>query len=74
MAGVARGARYVGKGEEVMDPKAQAMHDAIRAFLASIANGTGPGGFDPTIARADLQQSPLVQAMSDAADQWEMGQ
>lgn len=50
---------------------AQAMHDAIRVFLAAIADGTGPDGFAPTIAREDLEQSPLVQAMSDAADQWE---
>jgi hypothetical protein len=54
-----------------MSDQAQAMHDAIRAFLAAIANGTGPGGFDPTIARRDIEESPLVQAMSDAADQWE---
>lgn len=47
------------------------MHDAIRAFLASIANGTGPGGFDPMIARKDLLASPQVQVMSDAADRWE---
>lgn len=49
---------------------ARAMHDAIRGFLASIANGSGPGGSDPVIARRDLLESPLVQAMSDAADGW----
>lgn len=47
------------------------MHDAILAFLAAIANGTGPGGEMPTIARRDIEESPLVQAMSDAADKWE---
>jgi hypothetical protein len=51
--------------------EAQAMHDAIRAFLAAIANGAGPDGFDPVIERKDIEQSPLVQAMSDAADRWE---
>jgi hypothetical protein len=56
-----------------MDAAAQAMHDAIRAFLASVANGTGPGGFDPTIARKDLLECPEVQALSDAADRWEKG-
>lgn len=50
---------------------AQTMHDAIRAFLAAIASGTGADGFDPTISRRDLLESPQARAMSDAADQWE---
>lgn len=53
---------------------AQAMHDAIRSFLASIANGTGAVGFDPMIGRRDLLESQQVQEMSDAADQWKRGQ
>jgi hypothetical protein len=56
-----------------MDLAGQAMHDAIRAFLASVANGTGPGGFDPVIARKDLLECPEVQALSDAADRWGKG-
>lgn len=53
---------------------AQKMHDAIRAFLASIADGSGPGGFNPTIARSDLLDSPQVRALSDTADAWKTEQ
>jgi hypothetical protein len=51
--------------------EAQAMHDAIQAFLTAISHGTGPGGFDPMIARRDLLASPEVQRLANAADLWE---
>jgi hypothetical protein len=51
---------------------AQRMHDAIRAFLRSLA--TGPLGAEPTIALRDLEASAEVQALSDAADAVERDQ
>jgi hypothetical protein len=51
------------------DSLAQSMHDAIRHLLMGLALGSD--GHGPTIPRHLLLRSPLIQALSDAADGWQ---